>query len=317
MPSAPRRKRSKHSSHRVQRSRGGSRRRASRSRATRYRAAHKPPIRLLDELPTDLFKQTLFIHTTFPDAKKEWTRVSNICAASRKLCPDEFWKYLCTRFGFDREDRTTGFHEKESGTTWKRHFERWSELQHTNETLREAVRKVLKLDPTGILPHPTYGPIGTWDTSNVTDMSGMFLGDTSFNQPLDSWDTSNVTNMSSMFFSARSFNQPLDSWKTSKVTNMSDMFFSARSFNQPLNSWETSKVTNMSRMFFSARSFNQPLNSWQTSNVKNMTLMFSEAESFNQSLTNWDVSGKSTKDMFLYARDFELKHAPRGLRASP
>ena len=37
------------------------------------------------------------------------------------------------------------------------------------------------------------GDISSWDTSNVTDMKGMFSGATAFNQDIGSWDTSNVT----------------------------------------------------------------------------------------------------------------------------
>ena len=38
-------------------------------------------------------------------------------------------------------------------------------------------------------------PIGNWDVSNVTDMFGMFAGNSVFNQPIGDWDVSNVTNM--------------------------------------------------------------------------------------------------------------------------
>ena len=34
--------------------------------------------------------------------------------------------------------------------------------------------------------------IGTWDTSAVADMHGMFQYATSFNQPLSQWDTTSV-----------------------------------------------------------------------------------------------------------------------------
>lgn len=50
--------------------------------------------------------------------------------------------------------------------------------------------------------------------ASVTNMSYMFYGATSFNQPLGSWDVSSVTNMSSMFRSATSFNQNLSPWVT-------------------------------------------------------------------------------------------------------
>ena len=118
------------------------------------------------------------------------------------------------------------------------------------------------------------------DTSNVTDMSGMFLGAESFNQPIGNWDTSMVTDMSYMFDFARSFNQPIDNWNTSRVTDMSYMFSYARSFNQPIGNWDTSKVTNMSFMFGGAKSFNQPIGNWDTSNVTDMLGMFWEATSY-------------------------------------
>ena len=44
-----------------------------------------------------------------------------------------------------------------------------------------------------------YGNIGNWDTSNVTDMSYMFLG-SKINKPLENWNTSNVMNMKEMFW---------------------------------------------------------------------------------------------------------------------
>ena len=47
------------------------------------------------------------------------------------------------------------------------------------------------------------------DTSNVTDMSGMFWRASSFNQPIGKWDTSKVTSMGWMFWGAASFNQPI------------------------------------------------------------------------------------------------------------
>ena len=35
-------------------------------------------------------------------------------------------------------------------------------------------------------------PLGNWDVSNVTDMSGMFNDANLFNQPLSNWNVSNV-----------------------------------------------------------------------------------------------------------------------------
>ena len=133
-------------------------------------------------------------------------------------------------------------------------------------------------------------PIGSWDTSSVKDMSWMFAWAESFNQPIGNWDTSKVTNMCAMFAGAKSFNQPIGNWNTSNVTNMKLMFYIAKSFNQPIGNWDTSKVTDMSEMFSNATSFNQPISNWDTSKVTDMSRMFCFARSFNQPIGNWDTS---------------------------
>ena len=131
--------------------------------------------------------------------------------------------------------------------------------------------------------------IDTPNLSQVTDMSGMFYGCSSFNQPLNNWDVSQVTNMWSMFSGCTSFNQPLNNWDVSKVTYMGGMFSGCTSFNQPLNSWNVSQETDMSNMFSGCTSFNQPLNNWDVSNVRNMSNMFSSCTLFNQDLGMWKL----------------------------
>ena len=80
----------------------------------------------------------------------------------------------------------------------------------------------------------TYGHISTWNTSQVTDMSGLFENQTTFKDDISGWDVSSVTDMSYMFEGAVAFNQPLSSWKVSSVTDMSGMFYYASNFQQVL-----------------------------------------------------------------------------------
>ena len=135
--------------------------------------------------------------------------------------------------------------------------------------------------------------IGFWDTSNVTNMSGMFdmsgqIGQ--FNQDISNWDTSSVTDMNRMFQTSIYFNQDISSWDTSSVTNMSAMFAESSAFNQNISGWDTSSVTSMGDMFAFASNFNQPIGDWDVSNVANMNQMFINASDFNQDLTNWCVT---------------------------
>ena len=126
--------------------------------------------------------------------------------------------------------------------------------------------------------------------SNVTNMSFMFSGAFSFNQPLNDWNTSSVTTMEGVFAHASAFNQPLDDWNTSGVTSMYYMFEEASSFNQDISSWDTSSVTNMGYMFYYATEFNQDISSWNVSSVTDMGYMFDNASSFNQDISNWCVT---------------------------
>ena len=134
-----------------------------------------------------------------------------------------------------------------------------------------------------------------WNTSKVTNMSGMFRGCTAFNKPLD-WNISKVTNMFGMFEGCTSFNQPLYLWKNRsffdmfRVCNMTAMFKGCTSFNQPLNNWNVSNVNYMSNMFNGCAAFNQPLNNWDVSLVISMSNMFNGCTAFNQPLNNWKLS---------------------------
>ena len=80
-------------------------------------------------------------------------------------------------------------------------------------------------------------PFNNIVTTLMTTMEDMFYNATNFNQPIGSWDTSNVINMSAMFASS-SFNQPIGQWNVSNVSRMSSMFYRATVFNQNISSWD-------------------------------------------------------------------------------
>ena len=158
----------------------------------------------------------------------------------------------------------------------------------TRKELKDAINMCLKLsDDCSKGPH---GPIGTWDVSQVTDMSDVFSSHSSFNGDISNWDVSRVTDMGFMFEWAGSFNGDISNWDVSQVTDMQGMFAYARSFNGDISNWDVSQVTDMQGMFEYATSFNVDISNWDVSRATNMNGMFYYATSFNVDISNWDVS---------------------------
>jgi len=81
-----------------------------------------------------------------------------------------------------------------------------------------------------------YRPIQALDTTQLTDISGLFQN-TSFNSYIGDWDVSNVTNMENLFKDATLFDKRVSKWNVSNVTNMDSMFEGATSFNKSLINW--------------------------------------------------------------------------------
>ena len=113
----------------------------------------------------------------------------------------------------------------------------------------------------------TYGNISDWDVSQVTDMSDLFQGKTTFNDDISRWDVSSVTTMNNMFYMTTTFNQDIGDWDVSQVTDVYHMFYRTHSFNQNIGAWDVSNVTTMDFMFHSSSSFNQDITSWCVTNI--------------------------------------------------
>ena len=88
----------------------------------------------------------------------------------------------------------------------------------TPENIRSMIDRYLRDNPDS-LP-----AIGTWDVTQVTDMSNLFLHQGTFNEDIGDWDVSNVTHMTGMFRGCTKFRQDLRKWDTRKVVDMKRMF---------------------------------------------------------------------------------------------
>ncbi|MBR2824727.1 MAG: BspA family leucine-rich repeat surface protein [Solobacterium sp.] len=148
------------------------------------------------------------------------------------------------------------------------------------------------------LPNATSVDISNLQTTNVTNMHGMFYecGSTSGATTiigLNSLNTSNTEKLDSMFMYCKATSLDLSSFNTSNVTTMSGMFYNSAATSLDLSSFDTSKVTTMYSMFYNtAATTITGLNRFSTSNVINMSHMF-----YGANATNLDVSSFKTSNV--------------------
>ena len=132
------------------------------------------------------------------------------------------------------------------------------------------------------------------NTSEVTDMQGMFSWCSLENIDLSNFNTAKVTDMSWMFsycYSLKSIN--LNNFNTAKVTDMSRMFFDCQALTSVNSSiFNTAKVTDMSGMFEGCHALTSlDLSNFNTENVTDMSFMFSRCAA----LTSLNLSNFNTK----------------------
>ena len=94
-----------------------------------------------------------------------------------------------------------------------------------------------------------YGPIASWNTSEITNMKNLFYDKAGFNEDISRWDVSNVTSLYGTFLRATSFNGDLSRWDVSNVTTMIYMFENATSFDQQLGGAWARSTANKVWMF--------------------------------------------------------------------
>ena len=119
---------------------------------------------------------------------------------------------------------------------------KYNYFPETKEELQDIIKKRIKQEGIEV-------DLNDIDTSNITDMSKLFLT-LDFNGDISSWDVSNVTNMHAMFFRCESFNQDISNWDVSNVTNMGEMFYKCFKFNQDISKWNVSNVNDNDNMFY-------------------------------------------------------------------
>lgn len=153
-----------------------------------------------------------------------------------------------------------------------------------------------------------------FDTSNVTNMSGMFSDCNNLSElDLSNFDTSNVTNMSSMFSYCYELEVlDLGSFDTKNVTTMAMMFGTDNSFSavskhllkeiRGIEKFDTSNVVDMYNMFNNCRSLTKlNIGNWNTSKLTRTTGMFSVCDKLESvELGNWNLSKVNDISLMFY-----------------
>lgn len=166
----------------------------------------------------------------------------------------------------------------------------------TNDSIKIATT-VLKNNPTEFAT--LYGPVASWDTSSVTDMSRLFASVSSNDFcGIATWDVSNVVDMSFMFDDATSFECDLGAWNVENVETFQGTFRDAPSFTgRGLPGWAVSSATTMRSMFDSAQDFNKDISPWDVSKVSDFGSMFYGASAFSHSLCSWGAKMDAEADV--------------------
>ena len=100
----------------------------------------------------------------------------------------------------------------------------------------------------------SFPKLGKLNTETVTDISELFANIKLTNLPdISTWNTSNITNMSGTFKGCSAlFSLPnISKWDTSKVNNFNSLFMGCSKLEElpDISSWNTSNVSTMQYMF--------------------------------------------------------------------
>lgn len=147
-----------------------------------------------------------------------------------------------------------------------------------------------------------------FDTSNITNMNGMFYSCSSLRSlDVSSWNISNATIIGGMFSGCSGLTSfDISNFDTSKVVNMNGMFQGCSSLTDiDLSNFDTSKTVGFNHIFSGCTSLtNIDLSSFDTSKVNDMNAMFMECSSLTYlNLSNFNTSSLTQMVQMFYHCD--------------
>jgi len=151
--------------------------------------------------------------------------------------------------------------------------------------------------------------ISEWDTSNITNMSKMFMNCESLSfLDISKWNVINVTNIKYMFYGLKNLKKlsDLSGWNTSNVTNMSHLFENCESlpFLPDISKWNIINATDISHLFGNCRSLSSlpDISRWSTDSIIDMSHLFENCESLESlpDISKWNVKNVKNMEYMLF-----------------
>ena len=140
--------------------------------------------------------------------------------------------------------------------------------------------------------------INKWNTSNVTEMSGMFCGCKALEKlpDISEWVTNKITDLSSMFEGCEILESipGISKWEVENVKNMSYMFRECEFLNSlDLSNWKINKLETIESMFQNCKSLIslKGLENWNTSKISDMSYVFQNCLSLTdlEGISYWNT----------------------------
>jgi surface protein len=149
--------------------------------------------------------------------------------------------------------------------------------------------------------------IGKWDTSNVTNMSGLFWKCSTvihISNSIENWNMENVKSISGIFADCAliMYLPDISKWNTKNIENIDDLFHNCKNLRKvpDISIWNINKVTSLNFIFNSCQKLLSlpDLSKWNTSNITEIIGLFEDCQSLKSlpDISAWNTSNMTNFD---------------------
>ena len=156
-----------------------------------------------------------------------------------------------------------------------------------------------------------------WDTSQVTDLSGVFMHTRIESLDLHTWDVRKVTTMRQLFWRCYWLDHiNLSGWQTTSLRDLALTFRGAPTRYLDIANWDVHQVTTMEQMLGQSGAQYLDLHKWDVRNVVDFEQVFAESDLKSLNISGWQTPRAAsmnamfwnTKVRYLDLAGFDMSH---------